>query len=67
MMRTAKRFIKEEFDIEMPQGDISGQWFAENRLPMIVRCCCCDTSMALPSAMLDDEGNVFCSSCAESN
>lgn len=65
MMRTAKTWILEELGVEMPKGSVSASWFAENGLPMIVECACCKMTMALPSAMIDDEGTVFCSSCAE--
>ena len=64
MLRTAETWIYEEIGVEMPKGNINGEWFAENHLPMIVRCTCCDTSMALPSAMIDDDGTIYCSSCA---
>jgi hypothetical protein len=64
MMRTAETYIFEEMGVEMPKGNIPGSWFAENALPMIVRCTCCDTSMALPSAMIDDDGTIYCPSCA---
>lgn len=64
MLRTAEQYIKEEFDIEMPKGNINGSWFAENNLPMIVSCTCCGSTMALPSAMIDEDGHIYCSSCA---
>lgn len=62
-VRTAKQWIKEVLNIEMPSDTISGEWFANNHLPMIVRCTCCEMSMALPSAMVNDEGEIFCLSC----
>lgn len=65
MMRTAETYLKEEMNIEMPQGEINGKWFAENGLPMIVECTCCGMTMALPSAMIDEEGQIFCLQCAE--
>lgn len=65
MMRTAETYLKEEMNIEMPKGEINGKWFAENGLPMIVECTCCGMTMALPSAMIDEEGQIFCSQCAE--
>jgi hypothetical protein len=34
-------------------------------LPMVVSCTCCGMTMALPSAMVDDDGTIYCSSCAE--
>ena len=64
MMRTAKTYILEEKGVEMPKGNIPGSWFAKNSLPIIVRCTCCDTSMALPFAMIDDDGTIYCHSCA---
>ena len=65
MMRTAEEYIFEEMGVKMPKDNISGAWFAENDLPMIVCCTYCDTSMALPYAMIDDDGTIYCSSCAE--
>lgn len=64
-MRSAEQWLWEEMGIEMPHGDISGSWFAEHNLPLIVECCCCQTTMALPTAVIDREGNIFCPSCAE--
>lgn len=64
-MKTAEQYIKDKFNIEMPKDKINGQWFADNGLPMVVECCCCGTTMALPSAMIDEKGNIFCSQCAE--
>ena len=44
---------------------VSGEWFASRNLPMIVACCCCEMTMALPSARIDEEGYIVCSGCAE--
>jgi hypothetical protein len=65
MMRTAETYLKEEMNIEMPQGEINGKWFAENGLPMIVECTCCGMTMALPSAMIAEDGSIYCSTCAD--
>jgi len=65
MLRTAEIWILEEMGVEIPQGDINGTWFAENQLPMIVECSCCGTTMVLPSAMIDDEGYIYCRHCVE--
>lgn len=65
MLRTAEKYLKEEMGIEMPREEISGAWFEENGLPMIVSCQCCHTTMALPSAMIDEDGNIFCKNCAD--
>ena len=65
MIRTAETYIFEEMGVEMPKGNIPGSWFAENALPMVVECTCCGLTMALPSALVDDDGTIYCSSCAE--
>lgn len=64
-MRNFKEYIKEEYDIELPTGTISGSWFAENGLPMIVSCSCCGSTMCSVSALIDDDGCCYCSSCVE--
>ena len=63
-MRSAQQFVFEEMGIQMPEGNIPNKWFAENYLPMIVKCTCCETSMALPSAVVDDDGTIYCHNCA---
>ena len=63
MIRTAEQYIFEEMGIEMPKDEIPGSWFEENNLPMIVQCACCGMTMALPSAMVSDEGVILCSDC----
>ena len=63
-MKTIEQYLKEKRGIEMPKGEINGTWFAENGLPMVVSCTCCGMTMALPSALIDDEGYIYCASCA---
>lgn len=53
--------------IEIPKGNISGEWFSKHGYPMVVRCSCCDMTMAIPSAYIDDEGYTYCSDCAGVN
>lgn len=62
-MKTFAEWFKENYNEELPTGSINGSWFADHGLPMIVECSCCTTTMALPSAVIDDEGYVFCSTC----
>lgn len=58
-------YIAKYWDIQVPKdGDIPGSWFQEHNIPMVVRCCCCDMSMASPSALIDDSGFTYCGSCA---
>lgn len=63
-MKTAEQYLKEKMNIEMPKGEINSKWFADNGLPMVVSCTCCGSTMALPSAMVDEDGQVYCSQCA---
>lgn len=56
--------IEEYLEIEFPKGQISGSWFAEHKLPMVVSCTCCGMTMALPSARVDEDGYIYCRSCA---
>lgn len=62
-MKTFRNYILDEFGIEMPQGEISGAWFSQNGFPMIVACTCCGMTMSAPSALIDRDGQVYCSGC----
>lgn len=64
-MKTAKTYILEKMGIEMPKDNIPGTWFSENGLHMVVSCTCCGMTMTMPSAMVDDDGNTYCPSCAD--
>ena len=64
-MRNFVTYIKEEMGIEMPKGNVSGEWFYQNHIVMVVRCCCCGMTMASPSAWIDDDGYTYCSDCAD--
>ena len=62
-MKTFKEWFEENYDEKMPTGTINGGWFADHDLPMIVSCCCCGTTMALPSALIDEDGCTVCNFC----
>lgn len=65
MLKNAKRYIEEELHIEVLHGNINSSWFAEQGLPMVVECSCCQTTMVLFSAFVDDNTQeVYCSCCA---
>jgi hypothetical protein len=64
-MKTFEQWLKDERGIEMPKGEVSASWFTANCLPMIVQCSCCYSTMALPSAMIDKDGSIYCPSCVE--
>lgn len=63
-MESFKDYALRTRGVTMPQGTVPSTWFYENDFPMVVRCCCCDMSMALPSAWVDDQGYTYCSDCA---
>lgn len=63
-MKTFRNFIKDEFNLEMPSDYIPGSWFSKNGLPIMVACTCCGSTMVSPSALIDEDGQCYCSSCA---
>lgn len=65
MMKSFEEYVMDTFQVKMPKGNIPGEWFSKNHLPMIVSCCCCGMTMASPSAWIDDEGYTYCSECGE--
>ena len=65
MLRTAEKYIWEEMGVEMPKSEIPASWFAEQCLPMVVECTHCGMTMALPSALVDDDGNCYCHGCVD--
>lgn len=42
----------------------NGNWYMEQGLPMVVSCACCESTLLLPGAYLDDEDYIYCPSCA---
>lgn len=65
-MVSFKQYV-ESRGIEIPEGNIPGEWFAKHGYPMVVRCTCCDMTMAIPSAWIDEEGYVYCGDCGRMN
>ena len=63
-MKSFFEYVKET-GIEVPEKTIPGSWFREHGYPMVVRCACCEMTMAIPSAWIDDEGYTYCSDCAD--
>lgn len=64
-MVSFRDYVENKYGIKMPEGNISAEWFYNNDLPMIVRCSCCEMSMAISSAWIDEEGYIYCSDCAD--
>ena len=63
-MKTFIQYWKDRSNEDIP-NEIPGTWFSERGLPMIVACCCCGMTMALPSAVISDDEYIYCESCAE--
>lgn len=63
-MITFAEYVEKKTGEKMPEGNIPGSWFSEHGWPLVVRCSCCEMTMAIPSAYIDDDGYVFCSDCA---
>ena len=62
-MKTFDKWLKDNYGEEMPTGSVNAAWFMERGLPMIVECTNCGTTMALPSALIDDDDYIYCSTC----
>lgn len=62
-MKTFTKWLKENYNEEMPKGTINESWFIERGLPMIVHCSSCEMTMALPNTYIDDKGYTYCSTC----
>lgn len=67
-MQTFQQWFKENFpDETIPTGIIGMDWFASHGIPAIVSCSCCQTTMIILSAMVDEDGGIFCPSCVGEN
>lgn len=62
-MKTFRNYMK-DLGIDVPHDNIPGSWFSKTGIPMIVACTCCGMTMAAPSALIDSDGQCYCSSCA---
>ena len=58
------KWLKENGIEEPKDKEIPMTWFNEHGLPMVVECTCCQMTMALPNAYIDEEGSIFCEECA---
>ena len=65
-MKSFTEYVRDR-GIEIPEKEIPGSWFSRHGYPMVVRCTCCEMTMATPSAWVDDNGYTFCSDCAGVN
>jgi len=65
-MKSFTEYVRDR-SIEIPEKEIPGSWFNQHGYPMVVRCTCCEMTMAIPSAWIDDNGYTYCSDCAGVN
>ena len=64
-MRTFEQWAKDERGLDLPGNTIPGSWFVEHNIPMVVACTCCEMTMCVVSALIDDDGQCYCGSCSE--
>lgn len=63
-MKSFPKWFKDTYNEEMPSGEVNASWFDEHDLPLVVHCTCCEMTMCVASAYIDDDNYTYCSSCA---
>ena len=65
-MKSFKEWYKSATGIEpdYETAKIKFSWCKERGLPMVVSCSCCETTMLIFNAFIDDKNYVYCPSCA---
>lgn len=65
-MKSFKEWYKAVSGKDLPDTQLhNGNWFAAEGLPIVVSCTCCESTLLLPGAYLDDEDYIYCPNCAE--
>lgn len=62
-MLNFKEWANKEIGEEVPKHNI-GDYIICHGLPMVVSCTCCGSTIALPSAWINENDEIFCSACA---
>lgn len=62
-MKSFAKWLKDNYNEEMPKGTVNADWFVERGLPMVVSCKCCHMSAVLPNVFIDDMNYIYCSDC----
>ena len=62
-MKTFEQWFNERYSKKLPKGNLDSWWFIEHNLPMVVQCVCCEMTMALPSAFIDEDNSTYCADC----
>ena len=65
-MKTFKEWYKDVSGVEFKRDKSEDllKWCDERGLPAIVSCTCCESTMIVFNAFVDDEDHVYCPSCA---
>lgn len=68
-MREAIKLLEEAAEAQgvklyEDDGAISGRTFMELGVPMVVACTGCEMTMAVTNSLVDDDGYIWCRSCA---
>ena len=64
-MKTFAEWLKANRGEDLPQGSISGAWFVERNIPMIVACTNCESTMCVVSALINEDNETFCTTCVD--
>ena len=64
--RTFSEWLKETRGEDLPEGNISAQWFVGRNIPFVVECAYCKMSMCIASdsVRIDEDGRIYCKDCA---
>lgn len=65
-MKSFAKYIKENYNLDLPHPTVSMEWMHDHGFPMVVECACCGMTMALPCAYVSEDEYVYCGDCAES-
>ena len=65
-MKSFKEWYKDVAGVEAKYETAANkiQWLEDRELPVVVSCTCCESTMIIFSAYIDDEDYTYCSSCA---
>lgn len=64
-MKRFEKWFEDNYNEKLPEGRIPYGWFVNHSLPLTARCNCCEGTMALPNAIVAEDGHLYCPSCAE--
>lgn len=64
-METIKKWLKQTMNLELPKDETNTEWYKTNYLPNMVYCVCCEHKLKLNNALIDVNGDIYCSKCGK--